>query len=497
MALIFQRVFARHPGVARRFLEILPGTLTWGVILAPLWASIVVPYALALFLLLFDVFWLYRSLALLVCCLVASKKIERAEQEDWLKKARGLPHFSSVTHVLIIPTYKESVLTLRKTLRSVACQTFPRERFIVVLAMEEREPGVRGKAQKLIREFGNSFGALLATYHPDMVGEVKGKSSNQAFAARAVYHALLKGKTLDVFYTTVSSVDADTVFDRQYFAYLTYAFLTNPRRHYTFWQSANVSFNNFWRVPVAVRGMAFLESLWRVALLVQSDRLLPNSTYSLSFKLLVDIGFWDVDVIPEDYRIFFKAFYRLQGNVWVEPLFIRTSMDSPQARGYLPTIRSKYEQERRWAWGVSDAPLCIQWWLTVPEIPWVRKTVLLAHFLLDHFLWPVTWFVLTLAARVLNALNPNFSQTSIGADLLGIGSLLVTPCILTTLALALDRRQCPPPQGASKIKRLFFPLELLFLPITGFFLSALPGLVSHTQLMFGSRLEYKVTEKVG
>ena len=39
-------------------------------------------------------------------------------------------------------------------------------------------------------------------------------------------------------------------------------------------------------------------------------------------------------------------------------------------------------------------------------------------------------------------------------------------------------------------------LEFFLMPIGGFLLSALPALISHTQLMFGKRLEYKVTEKV-
>src|SRR5690348_12914436 len=103
MSVTFQGVFARYPGVARRVLEIVPGALTWSMLLAPLWASFLIPYALAFFLLLFNLFWLYKSLALMICCFIASTKIQQAEQGDWLKKASRLPHFSRVTHVLIIP----------------------------------------------------------------------------------------------------------------------------------------------------------------------------------------------------------------------------------------------------------------------------------------------------------------------------------------------------------------------------------------------------------
>lgn len=55
--------------------------------------------------------------------------------------------------------------------------------------------------------------------------------------------------------------------------------------------------------------------------------------------MLADIGFWDVDVIPEDYRIFFKAFYKLGGQAWVEPIFLKTSMDAPLSTTYIRTLK--------------------------------------------------------------------------------------------------------------------------------------------------------------
>jgi hypothetical protein len=37
---------------------------------------------------------------------------------------------------------------------------------------------------------------------------------------------------------------------------------------------------------------------------------------------------------------------------------------------------------------------------------------------------------------------------------------------------------------------------MALLPVAGFFLSTLPGVISHTQLLLGNYLEYRVTEKV-
>lgn len=53
--------------------------------------------------------------------------------------------------------------------------------------MEEKEDGSPEKAQKLAYAFGNSFLRLHTMFHPAGIpGEIAGKSSNVAFAARQV-----------------------------------------------------------------------------------------------------------------------------------------------------------------------------------------------------------------------------------------------------------------------------------------------------------------------
>jgi hypothetical protein len=491
-----QRLFVKHPLKTKRLLEVLPGVISWALLLLPLWGALLFPAVLVCFLLVFDAYWLYRSFAMAICASLAMCKIKRAERQDWLEQAEALPDFQRVSHVIILPNYKERLEKLRATLQTIAAQTFPLERLFVVLAMEAREAGAQEKAEVLIREYTGQFGAIFATYHPDIAGEVKGKSSNEAYAARVAYRRLVSGKVIDLNYATISSVDADASFDRHYFAYLTTAFLRSPRRYQTFWQSANVTHNNFWQVPSAVRVLSFLESLWRTAVLLLNNRLIVNSTYSLSFKLLVEIGFWDTDVIPEDYRIFFKAFYALHGKVWVEPIFLKTSIDAPRSVGYLRSLKSKFDQEQRWAWGVADTPQFIRWWLTVPHVPFARKTLLLYFVLLDHCLWPSSWFLLTLASKLIPYVNPVFAHSTIGTTLPQLAGLLLTFCPVTTILLALDPRHRPAKQGGSAIRRLLFPFELALMPVAGLFLTALPGMISHTRLMFGRYIEYKVTEKL-
>lgn len=493
----FNKIFTRYPVGTRRMLEFLPGLIVWLIILSPLWGSFLAPTFLAYFILFFDLYWMYKSFLLVVTASVATKKIKIEERENWYLKAKRFHEADKVHHVLIIPNYKEKVEKIRVTLKALTNQSFPVKNIHVVLAMEEREKEAKERAEKLIKEYKHIFGSIFATYHPDVAGETKGKSSNEAYAGRQAYEKLIVHGNLDLDYVTISSVDADSIFHKEYFAYLTYKFLSDPKRYNKFWQSATVYYNNYWQVPAPTRIISFFGSLWRTAVLVQGDRLITNATYSLSFKLLKTIDFWDVDVIPEDYRIFFKAFFRLKGQVWVEPIFLYTSMDAALSNGYMNSLKNKYTQERRWSWGVSDDPLFIKWALTVPGVPFIRKTSILFNVVLDHILWPVNWFIITIAANIMTFINPVYTRSALGFMLPQLAGIILNLCLVALVAmLYLDYKNRPENKNLPLRRKILFPLEFLLMPIVGFFLSALPALISHTHLMLGKRLEYKVTEKV-
>src|SRR3989338_11306246 len=108
MTYFFDKIFRRYPIKTRRILEILPGSVSWLLILFPIWGSIFIPYVVAVFILFFDIYWFYRSFSLVVTSYIASKKIKKAESEDWLKNAKKLSDFSKVNHIIIIPNYQES-----------------------------------------------------------------------------------------------------------------------------------------------------------------------------------------------------------------------------------------------------------------------------------------------------------------------------------------------------------------------------------------------------
>ena len=139
-------------------------------------------------------------------------------------------------------------------------------------------------------------------------------------------------------------------------------------------------------------------------------------------------------------------------------------MDSPLSATYFGSLHNKYSQIRRWSYGASDDPLFIKWWLTVPGVPFVKKTKILFHVLLDHFLWPANWFILTIATSIITLVNPVFARTAIGYNLPIIARIILTSSLIALIIMVvIDYRNRPKHLSRSKLRELLFPLEFALL----------------------------------
>ena len=484
----------------KRLLEIVPGFISWNIILFLFWGGYFFPIFTAYFILAFDVYWIYSGLSLTIAVVMAHLKIRAYEHVDWLLEARGFGDWKKVRHIVMIMVANEPVEVYRKTIEALAKQTFPLKQIAVVIATEGHSPKGADEAEKLRGTFGHKFGAYLVTVHPDKIpGEIKGKSSNEAWAAQEAKKILVDQKKWDLRYLTITSNDADAILDSQYFACLTFKFLDDPARYERFWQPAIVFYNNIWKIPALTRVVNSFCNIWQTGLMTRKDRLINFSNYSASLLMIDRVGYWDTDVIPEDYRIFFKAFFALAGRVEVEPIFLMSSADAPQSTSTWKTFINDYRQKQRWAWGVSDLPLFIEMYFKKPNLSFLNKTVRILRVIKDHVLWPVNWFVITVGVIIVTLINPAFGRTSLGYSLprLSSGLLSITLVFLLVLVIV-EYRQRPSGQPhLPRWRKFLSPLEFVLMPIAGFFFSALPGLDAHTRLMLGRYLEYRVTEKVG
>lgn len=497
----FSYLFNRYPNKSQRLLEMAPGIFSWTLILFPIWGSFLFPKLVAYYIIAFCVYWVFRSLNLAVLTVVAHYRIKAATFNDWKADLeKEFPdRWKDIHHAIVIPTYQEPEMTLVRTLSALAKQTLRSSQLHIMLSFEDREGDpARVKAKTIQAQFAAVFGSLEATFHPDIKGEVKGKSSNTAWGARQLKKHLVDNRGLAIENITITSEDADAMFHSSYFAALTYYFLRSPKPFNRIWQGAIMFYNNIWQVPTPVRVLASLFSVLQMYVLVRSDRLINFSTYSTSLKHIVDIDFWDADVIPEDYRLFFKSYFAKKGDFSVEPVYLPIYADAAEAKGWWNTMFNQYEQLKRWAWGVSDDPYIIRQYLTAKGIPFWDKTLRVLHTIEDHFLWPVNWFAITVSAFLPPLLNEEFGRTILGKTLPQVTSALLTISLISMLVIfVVDAMNRPPaPHKRGIFGYLVQPLEFMLLPIIGFFFSALPGIDAHTRLMLGKYLEYRVTEKV-
>jgi len=486
----------RRVSYSTRLLEILSGLSSWAILTSPLWASFFIPEVVAYFIILFDIYFFYKASLLGINSIRSYLKIKKTNQINWLEsmKAENLD-YSKIRHLVFIPTYKEPLEILQRTLSYLSTQEFPTKQMVVVIAAEKREVEVEEKIEALRKEFEGKFDSFLSTNHELLPGEVAGKSSNLAFAGREVKKWIEK-EGLNKSLLTVTSCDADVAIHTKYFSNLTYQFLKHPERSLRFWQGALVFYNNIWRVPLFVRVVHTIYSISGVAELSRPRSNFNYSTYSLSWNLLEETDFWDVDVVAEDWHLFFKAFFTHKGKVDLESVFLPLHADAVEGQGYWQSIMAQYAQNRRWAWGVTDIAYAVKQFLKYrQEISITNFAFRFLSALQQHLLWPVTWWILTLGATIPPLINQDFAQTALGFYLPKVsGLILTTTTVFIVSVIVVDWLLRPQTQD----KKLFWPLHILqfvLLPVTGFFFGSLPGMDAHTRLILGKRIEYRATEK--
>lgn len=492
-----KRIFERYPLKTKRALEILIPTSTWLLITLPLWLSIWHPAVTAYFIIIFDIYWFYKSALLGINAVKSYIILSAHTQIDWLKIAKKLKNFNRVYHVVIIPEFKEPLGVLRETFSYLSKQDFPTKKILIVLATESWDKTAKETFLTLKREFGNFFGNFIMTIHPEISGEVKGKSSNMAWAAKEIV-AILEKKAMGLKFVTITSCDADSLLHPKYFSYLTHLFLTDKDRDFHFYQAVIMFYSNIYRVPLFSRVLNTIGSIFSLSKITQPGRYINFSTYSLSIQTVKNVGFWGTDIIPEDYHLFFKVYFKFGDKVKMLPIALPVLSRIPESTSYFKSLRAQYHQFQRWAWGVSDDPWVIRNYFLDQKIPFWDKTIRLIFLLEEHILWPVNWFIITIGSSIPPLINPVFERTVLGHNLPRISSFILTVCLIFLFIIILIDLKVKPkkPKDFPFYKTPILFLQWLSLPVASFFLSALPGLDAHTRLLLGKRLEYKLTEKI-
>ncbi len=480
-----------------RFSEKIVPLFTWIIITFPLWMSPFHPAIVAYFIIAFDIYFFWKSLNTAYLSAVSYQQIQRLSKINFTKKIAPLKKASVINHFIIIPNFKEPIYKLEKTIEAIIKNNYPFNNLYLVLAFENREVEAQKKYELLKNKFYSSFKAMFPTYHPLLPHEEPGKASNQTYAAKII-SKYCQDNLLDEKITTITICDADSILPSNFFSYLTFEFIKDSERLYHFYWAPVMLYNNFWQLPFFIRIQATLSSILRLAFLSQKENLIQISTYSTNLWLLKQINFWDVDIIPEDWHVYFQAFFTFGEKVKTLPLYTIVNGDAVFSGGVGRTLINRYEQEKRWAWGASDIGYAIKKMFATPHIKFAPKLKKVLYLVETHLFWPTSFFILTLSASIPPLINPVFKKTVLGFLLPQLSGLILTFSSLMLLAyiyVDINIRK------KVNVHTKTFSLPLLIvqwylLPVISFLLSSLPALESHTRLLLGKKLKYKVTEKV-
>jgi hypothetical protein len=369
---------------------------------------------------------------------------------------------------------------------------------IVVLAFEERYAHAQANAITLETEFKAAFFGYLSTFHPDKaLGETRTKGANATWAAKRA-REFLDRKAIAYEDVIISCFDADTCADQEYFGCLTYHFLTQLKPHQASYQPMPVYNNNIWYAPSFARIVEISASFCQMIDSMRLEKFVTFSSHSMSFKTLVEIGYWPVDMISDDSVIYWKAFLFYKGDYEVIPLYITVSMDVAYSSNLFKTIALQYRQKRRWAWGVENFPFLINGFLHNKDIPLLIKVRRSFQLLESHIMW-ATWAVIIILIGPLPILlgGTFFNQMAIGYNLPRITGLLFNFTLATSLALIiLSRTILPPrPKDVSWFKNIVMLAEWIIVPIVILILGSTPALDAQTRIMLAKYIEFNPTEK--
>ncbi|MBI4598740.1 glycosyltransferase family 2 protein [Candidatus Uhrbacteria bacterium] len=487
--------YGRH-----RLWEVVPGLLVWTTLVLSIVLSFAVPTAAIVFIIVFDLFWLFRVAYFTIFLFASWRRYRWTARTDWWAEVQKEPTWERVRHLIFLPTYKEGTDILREALRSLAASRYDAHKLIVVLAGEARDrERFRAQAAELEREFADAFSRLIVTEHPeDLPDEIPGKGSNLHWSATVV-KGILEREEPDLTPEDVvaSSFDADTTVHPHYFAHLTWLYLRTPDRLHTSYQPVALFSNNIWTAAAPVRIAAFGTTFWLMTELARPERLWTFSSHSMPWKMLLDVGFWQKDVVSEDSRIFLQAFLHYHGNYRVTPVYLPVSMDSVGGTSYRESLKALYRQQRRWAWGVEHFPVMVKAFRKDPLIPRRKKIQYLWNHLEGMYTWataPLLIFILGRLPLYVTAGSESALIQAAPFTLQWIMRLAMTGVFVSAI---LSLTILPPrPKSVHASTWIVMLLQWMLLPVTFVVFGALPAIDAQTRLMLGKYLGFNVTTKV-
>ena len=522
-----------------RFLEIVPGAISYGAIILLFVISLINPVWGAIYLFILISSTLVKAIGVAYRTVQGYNIIKRAGRVDWHQRLKDLenphdayeklhddnkksyhfeehldnlkmmiamgkdyPNPSQVYHVVIMAAYNETEDVLAPSIEAVNRNTFSNDHIIFVLAYEERGgEKMADTAKALQAKYKGVFKDFLLVEHPaNLPGEVVGKGPNLAYAGQAVKDYVAK-KHLPVENIIVTSLDSDNHMAPKYLDSVAYEFIVHPNRQRLSYQPVSIFTNNIWDAPAPARVIAISNSFFNVITTVRPHALRNFASHSQPLQALEAMNFWSKRTIVEDGHQYWRSLFFFFGDYSVLPIRIPIYQDAVIDDTFWKTIKAQFIQVRRWYYGASDVAY-VGTRLFVPKskrpMPFWHLFPKFWRLLDGHVTLAIMAPIITFGGWVPMIMN-NSSHDMVAYNLPNIVSIIETAASIGLFITVLISFRILPKRPAKyrKGRNLLMILQWILIPVTSILYQSLAAYYAQTRLMLGLYMEkFDVTKKI-
>ena len=537
-----------------RLLEILPGALSYTMIILLFALSIISPALGSYYLLLIIAVTLVKAVGIVYRTIQGYNAAKRAEKVNWHERLVDLetPHeryeellkhkckefafnehvenlkllsvgkdlvlFESevvvddpisfpkpkeIYHAVIMVAYNEGLETLIPTVEAVRDGSFDNERIIFVFGYEERGGEAMVENAKVLKEkFKNDFFEFITVMHPkDLKDEIQGKGPNLNFAAGELLE-FVKKKKIPLKNIIVTSLDSDNKMSKWYLDYVAYQFIVHPNRQHLSYQPVSLFTNNIWDAPAPMRIIAISNSFFNIISSMRSHTLKNFASHSQPLLALSEMGFWSKKTIVEDGHQYWRSLFFFKGNYEVLPIHVAIYQDAVMEETLIKTLKAQFVQLRRWDYGASDVAyvgvrLFSKDRKQIGKMPFLPLFAKFVRLLEGH---------VTLAAispmvafggwvpKIINSRSKDLLTFNL-PNTISLIQIFASVGLMTTILLSL--KMLPPRPKEVKTPRILMILQWLLMPVVAIVYQSFAAFYSQTRLLTGNYMEkFDVTKKV-
>ena len=522
-----------------RFFEILPGALSYGLVILLFVLSWINPVLGAIYLLVVVATTFVKAIATAFRTIQGYKAVQRATRVGWQHRLADLedPHAaferlhgkheegygfaehvqnlrllsvvegksepkpSEIYHATIMVAYDEGLETLVPSIEAVRNTTFPNERIIFVLGYEERGgEAMEQTAQALAEKFRGVFKDFLLVKHPDGIkGEIVGKGPNLTYAGEKLTKYVQKNR-IPLENVIVTSLDSDNRVHEKYLDYVAYEFLVRPDRQHYSYQPVSLFTNNIWEASAPMRVIAMSNSFFNVVSTMRPHLLRNFASHSQPLAALEGMDFWSKRTIVEDGHQYWRSLFYFEGKYSVVPIHVPIYQDAVISETFRATLKAQFVQLRRWDYGASDVAYVGVRLFDKKRRPGMKFVPLFAKFwrLLDgHVTLAIMAPIVAFGGWVPMLLN--LSSRGVVAwslpNVVGMIQMIAMLGILVTVFISL--RMLPQRPDGLKRSKFAMVVQWVLSPVIAIAYQSVAAFYAQTRLMTGKYMEkFDVTKKI-